>query len=359
MLELVNSYGQDSSLELLQIHKQLSKIEDSLKLMSITDGEGLWSGDLRNEPLRLQLQHRCMYLQKMLSTPHDVLRGLAQAHHVEAALRYASHNRLAKYVPSDESISFESLAGHASVDVDQCKRIVRLLVSHHVFSEPVVGSVCHSPASRMLLSPDVNAWIQYQTTDSLKSSTCLTEALQKWPASTKPNETAFNLGHGVKLPMFEFFNTVPGKLDRFRRAMTGMAQNPGSDVQHAVLGYKWGLQPLQSCIVDVGGGRGHVATAISESFPDLRITVQDIGISDNQSQGAVNFINYDFFTPQPIHAAQVYFLRQILHDWPDEQALKILRNQIEAMSRNSKLVIMDLIMPEPGELTILEERQSR
>ena len=36
-------------------------------------------------------------------------------------------------------------------------------------------------------------------------------------------------------------------------------------------------------------------------------------------------IAHDFFKPQPIRNASVYFMRMILHDWPDYKALEILK----------------------------------
>jgi hypothetical protein len=39
---------------------------------------------------------------------------------------------------------------------------------------------------------------------------------------------------------------------------------------------------------------------------------------------------HDFFKPQPVKNASVYFLRSIIHDWPDAEAKKILKNLREA-----------------------------
>ena len=47
----------------------------------------------------------------------------------------------------------------------------------------------------------------------------------------------------------------------------------------------------------------------------------------------------------------------ILHDWPYPEALKILKNQLEALKVNprSRLVIMDTVLPLPGSISIVEE----
>lgn len=47
----------------------------------------------------------------------------------------------------------------------------------------------------------------------------------------------------------------------------------------------------------------------------------------------------------------------ILHDWPFSDALKILKNHLEALKVNtrSRLVIMDTVLPLPGSISIVEE----
>ena len=59
----------------------------------------------------------------------------------------------------------------------------------------------------------------------------------------------------------------------------------------------------------------------------------------------ITSVAYDFFTPQPIRSAAVYHLRFIVHDWPNEQNIKILRNIRDAASSSSKLVIWDKLIP--------------
>lgn len=67
--------------------------------------------------------------------------------------------------------------------------------------------------------------------------------------------------------------------------------------------------------------------------------------------------SHDFFTPQPVKGADVYVFRMILHDWPACDALKILRNHLEALKANprARLVIMDTVLPLPGSISVVEE----
>lgn len=71
----------------------------------------------------------------------------------------------------------------------------------------------------------------------------------------------------------------------------------------------------------------------------------------------LTFQSHDFTKPQPIQAANVYLLRMILHDWPDDEAAAILRNIVAAMDKaKSRLLIMDTVLPKPGSVPVSVER---
>ena len=57
-------------------------------------------------------------------------------------------------------------------------------------------------------------------------------------------------------------------------------------------------------------------------------------------------MKHDFFAEQPVKDAKAYYLRAVLHDWPDKQALKILGSIREAMGSESILLVNETVMPE-------------
>jgi hypothetical protein len=60
-------------------------------------------------------------------------------------------------------------------------------------------------------------------------------------------------------------------------------------------------------------------------------------------------VAHDFFTPQPIVGAKAYYLKMVLHDWPDSEAAKILANIKPAMKKgHSKILINEIVIPEEG-----------
>ena len=57
--------------------------------------------------------------------------------------------------------------------------------------------------------------------------------------------------------------------------------------------------------------------------------------------------------------ADAYLLRQILHDWPDEDAERIVRNIVPAMRPGARLLIMDIVVPQPGAISQYMEKYLR
>jgi len=55
-------------------------------------------------------------------------------------------------------------------------------------------------------------------------------------------------------------------------------------------------------------------------------------------------MEHDFFKPNPVHGADVYWLRGILHDWSDEYCVTILKGLRESMGPNSRILICDPVM---------------
>ena len=70
------------------------------------------------------------------------------------------------------------------------------------------------------------------------------------------------------------------------------------------------------------------------------------------------FKEHDFFTTQTT-TADAYVLRNILHDWPDKSAVKILQNLIPAMKEGAKVILVETVLMPPGVLPPYFERVSR
>ncbi|KAI2618924.1 S-adenosyl-L-methionine-dependent methyltransferase [Hypoxylon sp. NC1633] len=117
-----------------------------------------------------------------------------------------------------------------------------------------------------------------------------------------------------------------------------------------------GLKPDgdSSVLVDIGGGTGQILQDFRNDVPQYtgRLILQEIpeviAVATEKGVGADGRIElqvYDFFTPQPIKGARAYFMRSVLHDWPDEKCREILAQVKDAMVPGySKILISDCVV---------------
>ncbi|PON43707.1 O-methyltransferase COMT-type [Parasponia andersonii] len=106
--------------------------------------------------------------------------------------------------------------------------------------------------------------------------------------------------------------------------------------------------------VDVGGGTGTVAKAIADTFPHLECIVLDLPhvVADLEGTKNMTFLGGDMFDALP--SADAILLKWILHDWNDEESLKILLRCKEAITskgnhKKGKVIIIDMVMRNKNE----------
>ncbi|KAK9092402.1 hypothetical protein Syun_027313 [Stephania yunnanensis] len=107
-------------------------------------------------------------------------------------------------------------------------------------------------------------------------------------------------------------------------------------------------------LVDVGGGTGTMGRAIAEAFPHIKCSVLDVPHVVGSCQGSENleFVAGDMFHTK-IPCADAILLKWILHDWNDEDCLKMLKRCREAIvstEKVGKVIIIDIVVDyEKGE----------
>lgn len=152
-----------------------------------------------------------------------------------------------------------------------------------------------------------------------------------------------------KKPLFEVFAEDPAKVKRMAGAMSFVnAGGAHIGVEEILAGLDWhSLGEIQ--VVDVGGSYGPTAIPLLRHAPNItKITVQDLPevIAEAQAKpqpddiaARLEFQVGDFFQPQQIKDADVYYMRHVLHDWPQDKALEILRNLVPSIKSGALLVM--------------------
>lgn len=152
---------------------------------------------------------------------------------------------------------------------------------------------------------------------------------------------------------FDWIKTVPGEQEIFNKHMAMTRVERGDEwfdifpIEERFGSTKHGA-PL---LIDMGGGLGHDLTAFHSRFSSLpgRLILQDLPPVINnikELSPSIERMVHDLFQPQPIKGARAYYLRTVLHDFPDTQAIQILKGVRDAMTSDSVLLLNENFLPE-------------
>jgi len=158
---------------------------------------------------------------------------------------------------------------------------------------------------------------------------------------------AFALANNTDKPFYTVLEENPDRARRFREAMSFFTIGDGYSLRHLTNGYPW--NKVRGTVVDIGGSHGEAAFALARCYPHLHLIVQDLFdvVSNSKERWSFNvkLMVHDFFQEQPMKEADVYLYRSILHNWPDEYCIKILRALVPALKKGAKVLVMDVVMP--------------
>jgi hypothetical protein len=149
--------------------------------------------------------------------------------------------------------------------------------------------------------------------------------------------------------------------------MVSLTGGEGYELSYLLANYDWAsIDAASVTLVDVGGSHGFVCTALAEKYPNMKFVVQDLPKTVSSAPalpeslaGRVTYEAHDFYTPQPVKGADVYFFRWILHNQADKYAIKMLRQLIPALKKGARVLINDHCLREPGEESAWDEKIMR
>ncbi|KAJ1412214.1 S-adenosyl-L-methionine-dependent methyltransferase [Sesbania bispinosa] len=170
----------------------------------------------------------------------------------------------------------------------------------------------------------------------------LTNPWHQWSSWFKNDDpTPFQTTYGM--PIWEYAGHEPKFNNLFNDGMESDARLVISVVMEKCKGVFNGLGSL----VDVGGGTGTIAKAIAKSFPKMECIVFDLPhvITGLEGSDNLKYVDGDMFKAIP--PADAILLKCIMHDWNDEECMKILKKCKEAITckgKEGKVIIIDTVM---------------
>ncbi|KOX11356.1 methyltransferase [Nocardiopsis sp. NRRL B-16309] len=230
----------------------------------------------------------------------------------------------------------DELAGLSGTDPDALSRFLRVLAAEGVLVDRGAGVYALSPMGELLLG-DTPGSLRYFT-DLMAG-----EAYTVWGSaeeSLRTGRPAFASVFGA--PYFTWLSRTPEAAERFDSAQAGLVE------LRLVPLLEWEWSRARS-VVDVGGGDGTLLRRLLTEHAHLSCTVFDLPhVVAGACTGSIDRVGGDFFTEVP-QGADVYVLSQILHDWDDESAVRILRSCRRAMASDGRLLVVEQVLRDTGE----------
>ena len=267
---------------------------------------------------------------------------LLKGFQISRMLRLAADLGIADRILPDGHMSVDTLAADCEVHPTQLARVLRALAAFEIFLVSAEGTVAHTPRSRLLRTDapgSLHHAARFWTSPgSWKAWGELDAAL----AGRVPHEAAWGMSR---------FAYLRAHLDEARIYDAMMAAFP--DDRHAAIAAAYDFSSAR-LVCDVGGGDGTTLRHILTSLPELRGLVFDQKDvvsaipADGLMNGRIAIAEGNFFDSVP-GGADIYMLVRVLHNWSDEDCLRILRACRLAMGPESRLLLgEELLEPDPS-----------
>jgi hypothetical protein len=271
-------------------------------------------------------------------SPTVAMRRLANGYQVTQAVHVAATLGIADLL-RDGPHDSETLAAATATHAPSLHRVLRALASVGVLHEDADGGFALTAIGACLRSdaPEpVGDWAAFVGRPY---------HWQAWGAllhGVRTGENAFRAVHGTDVWDYRASHAEEGAI--FDAAMTAIMLRAN---RHLLAAYDFGRF---ATVVDVGGGRGAFLNAILAANPGMRGVLFD---QPHVVAGAIvgdrcEVVAGSFFDTVPA-GADAYVLKAVLHDWEDDEALRILRRCRAAMPSGGALLVVERDLGAPNE----------
>jgi hypothetical protein len=257
---------------------------------------------------------------------------LLRGFQVSRMLRLVADLGIADRIRSDHYAHVGELARACRVRPEPLLRILRALAAFRVFSVSSEGLIGHTSRSALLrtdapgsLQPAARFWAgpgSWRAWGELDASL----------HGGIPHETAWGMGR------FAYLRTHPDEARAFDAMMAAFP-----DDRHAAIAASYDFSGAR-LICDVGGGDGTAVRNILGRFAGARGVVFDLPDvvaaipPEALMDGRISVTGGSFFDGVP-PGADVYLLVRVVHNWANEDALRILSACRDAMAEGALLLL--------------------
>ncbi|KAI9709682.1 MAG: hypothetical protein M1828_002381, partial [Chrysothrix sp. TS-e1954] len=313
-----------------------------------------FDGDDVGRAKALEAAHQLIY---RLEKPWDTLpRWFWREPYTHLATSIALDLKIFETLADGVPKSIEQLAVKSGQQVDHAflNRMMRMLAGVRVVVQLSQDSYQATELSKALATPEAAASVALTNDLTLTMITKLPAYYREhgYKIFTDPANCPFQRGLQTKSTFFQWLGENTKQVSDFSLLMQGWsAAHTNWAVWTPTASFFSQDDKDAPFLVDVGGSVGHDVEGFRQKHPETegRLVCQDkpevVAIANGHA--GIKFMAHDFWTPQPVAGARIYFLHAILHDWPDEKSRLIIQNIKLAMKKGySKLLVQDFIIPD-------------
>lgn len=260
---------------------------------------------------------------------------------VLSAIRVAAELNISGIL-KNEPLSIQQLAERTGSNQEALFRIMRALVSEGIYQKSKDGLYRNTRFSSVLT--EGKGSLRYTLMQHL--GTLNWTLFNDLSYSIRTGKSAFSKVYGTRI--YEYLSTHPAESNLFDRSMTDLSEISIEPILSAVDFSKYPV------IADIGGGEGLLISSILYKNKDTRGILFDLpeGLTNayriSERFGVTNrleLINGDFFISSPA-GADVYILKNIIHNWSLNECIKILSSIRNIMPPHGKIMILEMILDE-------------
>src|SRR4051812_15891544 len=253
-------------------------------------------------------------------------------------------------------LTAEELAARLAVDADALHRVMRVAAADGLFKLDRRGRFKLTRFGKTLRSDSpatLRPWARYMALDSTR------RAWADVGESVRTGRSAFERVNGSSV--WDWFAAHPEEEQLFAAAMRSITEFDGPGLAASE------LVPDDGVVCDVAGGAGTLLGELLVARPRLRgVLLEAPGVlaeaerhlSDRGVRDRVELVEGDLFGELSA-SADVYVLKNILHDWDDATSARILGGVARTMPAGARLLVIEQIQErnEPHPFTSASDLQ--
>jgi len=278
-------------------------------------------------------------LSRRLAPANIVVFDMLQQFWLSKAIGVAAELGLADILKKS-SLKIDELALKSACNKDALLRMMRVLTSNGIFKERKDGCFVMTPLAEALCEGE----------NTMKHMIIHHQNPAHWVMFGELMETV-KTGKSVSdkvlgMEPFEFLAKNPARNATFNRAMSDSSKMLAAAVLSA-----YNFSPCHT-IADIGGGEGYLLASILYKYPAVKGVLFDQPHVVNEAKVTFDYfgvskraqiVEGSFFEHVPGNA-DAYLLKSIIHDWNDDDSIRILSNIRQCMPETAKILIVEAVI---------------